>query len=289
MKFGFLLSGRWIGWLALTVAFAAACAALGSWQMDRRDKAVATVERVASNYGQAPISFDEAASVFEDFKQPREWTPVTMTGVYATEDTRIVRNRPLNGRPGYEVLVPLKLEDGKTVIINRGWLPIGNNNAGHPDSVPDPPKGSVDVVARIKPAEPDVRAGAPEGQLASINLSEYQQQLEYPILTGSYGLLESESPTAATAPRPLPKPDIDTGPHLSYSLQWFAFGLLGFVGLGYAARQQALSDAAATEHGEDDDGMHQAWKRPASKPRRKSARPTSEEEEDAILDAQGYQ
>ncbi|GAA1339020.1 SURF1 family protein [Arthrobacter roseus] len=289
MRYGFLFSGRWIGWLVLTVAFAAACSALGSWQMDRRDLAVATVDRVAANYSQTPVPFADVGGVFEDFKPSTEWTPVSMEGTYATEDTRVVRNRPFSGRPGYEVLVPLHLESGATVIINRGWLPIGNNNAGHPDTVPPPPQGEVSVIARIKPAEPDVRAGAPQGQLASINLNAYQQQLNYPIFTGSYGLLGSEDPSSATAPRALPKPDIDTGPHLSYSLQWFAFGLLGFVGLGYAARQQALSNAAAKELGQDQDGMHQAWKHTAPKPSRKSSRPTAEEEEDALLDAQGYQ
>lgn len=289
MKYGFLLSGRWIGWFALTVAFAAACSSLGSWQMDRRDTAVETVNRVAANYSQTPIPIADVSGVFADFEQSMEWTPVSMEGTYVAEDTRVVRNRPFSGRPGYEVLVPLRLDGGGTVIINRGWLPIGNNNAGHPDVVPTPPEGEVAVVARVKPAEPEVRAGAPEGQLASINLSAYEQQLDYPILTGSYGLLGNEIPASATAPRALPKPDIDTGPHLSYSLQWFAFGLLGFVGLGYAARQQALSDAAAKERGQDDDGMHQAWKSTAVKPRRKSTRPTAEEQEDAVLDAQGYQ
>ena len=38
-------------------------------------------------------------------------------------------------------------------------------------------------------------------------------------------------------------PEIDSGPHLSYSLQWYAFAALFFVAWGYAARQQARNDA----------------------------------------------
>lgn len=283
----FLLTGRWIAWFALAVAFAAACASLGMWQMDRRDQAVATVDRVAANYSQDAVEFSTAEGLFKEFDPAKEWTPVDLNGTYAPADTRVVRNRPMSGRPGYEVLVPFHTESGNTVIIDRGWLPIGNTNAGHPDSVPAPPDGEVSVTARIKPAEPDVRAGAPEGQLASINLKAYAAQLDYPILAGSYGLIGNETPAPEIVPRPIPKPDIDTGPHLSYSLQWFAFGVLVFVGFGYAARQQALGDAADRERAAlNDDGMHQAHPAPRPVPQRKRSRPTAEEEEDALLDAQ---
>jgi hypothetical protein len=84
----------------------------------------------------------------------------------------------------------------------------------------------------------------------------------------------------------LPKPAIDEGPHLSYAMQWFAFGLLLFVGYGYAARQQALGAALGEE---EDSGFHEANPAPRpAKPRRARKRPTAEEEEDAVLDAQGF-
>ena len=39
-------------------------------------------------------------------------------------------------------------------------------------------------------------------------------------------------------PAPAVKPTADEGPHLSYALQWIAFGILAFVGavLGVPAR-----------------------------------------------------
>ena len=51
-------------------------------------------------------------------------------------------------------------------------------------------------------------------------------------------------------PFPFPKPSTDEGTHLSYSLQWFAFGVLMFVGFGYAARQQARNAAIDAEDAE---------------------------------------
>jgi cytochrome oxidase assembly protein ShyY1 len=150
----------------------------------------------------------------------------------------------------------------------------------------------VTAVVRLKHAEPELQRGAPEGQLASIDLAAYSAQLGYPLLTGAYGQLASETPPAAEMPLAFPKPSTEEGTHLSYSLQWFAFGVLMFVGFGYAARQQARNAAIDAE---DDDGsperaLHSAAaaarRRPPVPGKRKKA--TAEEEEDALLDAQGY-
>lgn len=291
----FLFSSKWLGYLLLAAIFAAACVGLGRWQMDRRAETLAEINRVTSNYSATPVPFAEVKDQFSALAADREWTQVELRGSYDVDGQRIVRNRPLNGQPGYEVVVPFRVETGETVVIDRGWLPIGNNNPGRPDSVPAPPQGTVTVVARLRPAEPDLQRGAPDGQLASIDLTAYSRQLGYPVLTGAYGQLASESPAAADMPFPFPKPSTDEGTHLSYSLQWFAFGVLMFIGFGYAARQQARNAAIDAEDAEaqgvDPDGgaMHSSGpvnrRRPAS---RKRKNPTAEEEEDAILDAQGF-
>lgn len=282
----FLLTGKWIGWLLIAALGAAACAGLALWQLDRRDQAEAVVHKIDANYDRAPVPAAQAKPYFEAADTVHEWTPVKLTGRYDVADQRVVRNRPLGGQPGYELLVPLHLDTGGTVIIDRGWLPIGNDVGGRPDSIPAPAAGEVTVIARVKPGEPTVPRGAPTGQLASIQLPTYAGQLDYPIFTGGYGLMASESPAAAAMPRPLPKPVMNLGPHLSYSLQWFAFGVLAFVGYGYAARQQALLDEYVEEH---EDPLHARRGHTTIRPPRARSRPTAEDEEDALLDAQGYQ
>src|SRR4029078_271914 len=97
-------------------------------------------------------------------------------------------------------------------------------------------------------------------------------------------------------PVAFPKPSTDEGTHLSYSLQWFAFGVLMFVGFGYAARQQARNAAIDAEDEDESGDMVRDSGRPvhsaaaAARRRapvaRKRKHATSEEEEDALLDAQ---
>ena len=167
----FLFSSKWLGYLLLAAIFATACVFLGRWQMDRRAETLAEINRVTSNYSATPVPFAEAGDQFTRLDAEREWTQVELKGSYDVDGQRVVRNRPLNGQPGYEVVVPFRLDTGETVVIDRGWLPIGNNTPGRPDSVPAPPAGEVTVIARLKPAEPELQRGAPDGQLASIDLA----------------------------------------------------------------------------------------------------------------------
>ena len=291
----FLFSSKWLGYLLLAAVFATACVFLGRWQMDRRAETLAEINRVTSNYSAEPLAFSQARSQFDRLDPEREWAQVELKGSYDTQGQRIVRNRPLNGQPGYEVVVPFRLESGETVVVDRGWLPIGNDNPGRPDTIPAPPTGKVTVVVRLKAGEPQLQRGAPEGQLASIDLPTYSAELGYPLMTGAYGQLASETPPAADMPVAFPKPAVEEGTHLSYSLQWFAFGILMFVGFGYAARQQARNaaldaeDDLERESGTGTDDEHAAVAQPRRRPLPRTARKaTSEEEEDAILDAQGY-
>ncbi|MGK3956047.1 SURF1 family protein [Arthrobacter sp. R4] len=294
----FLFSSKWLGYLLLAAIFATACIFLGRWQMDRRAETLAEINRVVSNYSATPVPFTAVRDEFSRLEPEKEWTQVELKGQYDAPGQRIVRNRPLNGQPGYEVVVPFKLESGETVVIDRGWLPIGNNNPGRPDSIPAPPTGEVTAVVRLKAGEPTLQRSAPDGQLASIDLPAYAEELGYPLLTGAYGQLASETPAPAEMPFPFPMPSTEEGTHLSYSLQWFAFGVLMFVGFGYAARQQARNaaidaeDEAEREDVSRDSGspVHSAAAAARRRPPvpRKRKRPTAEEEEDALLDAQGY-
>ncbi len=272
----FLLASRWAGYLGLTIAFAVACFALGNWQLARRAEAHAAVVKVETNYDSAPKPLTTLLPELDSFDAAREWSQARMSGTYLRDQQLLVRTRPLGGEPGFEVLVPLRLEDGSIFIVDRGWVPTGSTH-DTPDVVPAAPTGTVEVIARLKPGEPRIPGRtAPQGQIATIELHDIAQLLDEPTYTGAYGLMVAEAPAAAENPTPLPRPARDEGPHLSYAFQWFVFALLGFIGLGWAIRQEyRLANA--------DDPDEQ--KRAAERERRRAGRaPTDSEVEDALLD-----
>lgn len=276
-KWRFAFSQRWFGYLALVIAFAIGCVFLSHWQFDRREEAAAEVARVSDNWEAEPQQLDSVMPTLTEFDVDNKWLPVAVSGQYLPADQLLVRGRPHSGQSGFEVLVPFELDNGRVIIIDRGWVPAGNSQDS-PDSVPAPPVGYVDLVIRLKPGEPTVQGrSAPDGQVATIHLPTVQDTLDRPIYTGGYGLLASESPSVADMPSAYPKPLLDEGAHLSYAFQWVAFGVLAFIGLGWAIRQEYRLI-------NEDDPLE----RERAEKRKKKAEdkgPTDAEIEDAILDA----
>lgn len=275
----FAFSRRWAGYLALTMLFAAVCSGLGVWQLARRDEALTELFKIDSNFDSEPLPVAEVLPDLTAFDESQKWTPVELTGTYLVNDEMLARNRPLNVTPGFEVLTPLLLADGTVFIVDRGWLPTGEEQDA-PDTVPEPPSGTVTVVARLKASEPDLPGRTASGdQVATINLTTIAERLDQPIYTGAYGLMDTEIPAATEArPTAVLKPAHDEGPHLSYAFQWFVFGLLAFIGLGWALREEYRSVNA-----EDPEERERADERA----RKRAAKPRNDAEiEDELLDRQ---
>jgi cytochrome oxidase assembly protein ShyY1 len=232
------LTPRWIGYLSLTVAFAVVASFFGVWQWDRREQAVAAIAKVDANYDQTPLPLEPFLSTNIGFSSDQEWLPVVVSGVYQPEDQVLVRTRPRGGQVGFEVLVPLQIAPNVSVVVNRGWVPTGETS-DFPDEIPPPPPGEVTVVGRLKPAEPQLQGrGAPEGQLSSIDLATYQEQLAGTIETSFYLQRVSETPPANRIPVQSIKPVPNEGPHLSYTLQWFVFAGLAFIAYFWLLRSE---------------------------------------------------
>jgi cytochrome oxidase assembly protein ShyY1 len=277
-RWKFAFGRRWFGYLALAIVFAIACVLLSEWQFARRDEALAEIAKVEQNYESPAVPLTDALADTTAFEESQEWTPVVIDGTYLIDEQLLVRSRPYGGRPGFEVLTPLQTDDGSIFIVDRGWVPTGEEQDS-PDFVPAAPSGPVTVEARLKPGEPNLRGrSAPDGQVSTINLETVAGIVGGDVYTGAYGLLASETPAATDArPAAAIKPDNDEGPHLSYAFQWLVFALFGFFGLGYAIRTEyRLLNA--------DDPEEQ--RRAADREAKARSKPLSDSDiEDAIVDA----
>jgi cytochrome oxidase assembly protein ShyY1 len=232
-----LFTRRWLGYLALTVVFAVVSSMFGMWQWDRRGQAVAAMEKVESHYDREPVPLENLLIPQAFLDAEDEWIPVTVEGRYLEEEMVLVRTRPRSGAVGFEVLVPFVAGD-LAVVVNRGWIPTGESG-DFPDAIPSPPQGQVSVVARIKPTEPVLTGrGAPQGQIASIHLPTLQEMTTPVIREDFFLVLGEENPAPDASPIAQERPQLDEGPHLSYTFQWYLFALMAFGGLWYMLRQE---------------------------------------------------
>ncbi|MBD3757589.1 MULTISPECIES: SURF1 family protein [Microbacterium] len=246
---------RWTGYVAVAIAFAIACAFLSNWQFTRNAERERQLGLIAANYDAAPVALRELIPAGGGFDPADQWHPVTLVGEYLTDDTLLARNRAHGGTSAFEVLVPFRTVDGDVFLVDRGWVPPGDDQP-EPDAIPAAPTGQVTVVARLKPGEPLPNSGrsAPEGQVPTINLPLIAQATgQDSMVTSAYGLMVSEDPAPAAAPNPLESPSDDPGPHLSYAIQWILFAVMGFVFIWYMIRteirhrREDAEDAAAAD------------------------------------------
>ena len=242
------MSRRWLAALAVAALFAVACVFLGRWQWNRHDDKAARAQRINSHYFASPVPLS-GAMPGPDANLPRakEWTLVTATGRYADQSLMLVRNRPNNGVFGYEVVVPLELADGASVLVDRGWIPNGRS-AVDPSAVPATPTGDITVTGWLRVGEPSLGRKMPTGQLASINLAEARTQTGT-SLYGAYLILRGEAGTSGqhiVRPQALEKPDTGEGPHLAYALQWWLSVPVGFALILVGARREHLERSEPT-------------------------------------------
>lgn len=229
---------RWVGWFLIATIFAIACALLSNWQFNRREEALQRMALVSKNYEAAAVSIDEVTEM-NRFLVENEWRPVQLNGHYLIDKAVLVRNRPLNGQPGFLEVVPFQLTDGRVIAVERGWV-AADDQLLAPKTYALPSDQEQTVKARVRAQESSLDRSAPPGQLATINIDALvtAEKITEPVFQDLYVRMFDESVAPAKQLKSLAKPQLDEGNHLSYALQWILFALMAFAALWWAIRQE---------------------------------------------------
>ncbi len=230
-KLRFLVSRRWIAFALVVVFLAWVAWRLGEWQFNRLDDRQERNDIIERNEqaGAAPVA--DVLAPGRPVAPADEWRIVEAIGTYAVEDTVIVRYRTREGAAGVDVVVPLELGDGSSLLVDRGWFATDNRGAASAD-VPEPPAGEVTVTGWVRrDAEGDSTAVTDQSTRA-IDSERIGEALDREVL-GGWVDLRSESPEPETPLEPVEPPELDDGPHFFYGLQWWFFGALAIFGFFY--------------------------------------------------------
>lgn len=224
---------RWTAWLIAAVLFAAGCVFLSDWQFERRAHRVAQISVVQANYDAKVVSLEVLLGKPHSNDEIL-WRPVSAVGRFLIDKALLVRNRPQNGQPGFELVIPFATPQ-RTILVDLGWLPTGNLQDS-PDDIPLPSTDAQRITIRLALSEAKLERDAPAGQVANVHLPTIADLTQMPIDTKWYGQLDSGS--YEDFPRQLTMPSVDEGNHLSYAIQWVIFALLGFTMLIWAYRKE---------------------------------------------------
>jgi surfeit locus 1 family protein len=210
------------------LAAVAVCGAAGRWQQGRMHDKEALRAQMDAAQQMAPVPLAGLPGA-ADWPALR-YRPVAAAGVYRAHAQILIDNRVHDGRAGYHVVAPLDLPDGRTVLVNRGWVAQGASRAALPDA--PPPPGAVTVEGRIAvPAAGylELKAAAPAGPVWQ-NLD----PARFAAATGVGVLPVVIEQTAAPVPddglvRAWPAPDFGIDKHRIYMVQWYAFATLAIA------------------------------------------------------------
>jgi surfeit locus 1 family protein len=260
-RYRFLTRPGWILFHVVVVLLVILMLNLSAWQFRRLDERRTFNAEVQDRTSAPAQPFDTVVppGTSIDGARPDEWKTVTLSGTFDPTTQVLIRNRSLDGAPGYHVLTPLKRPDDSAVLVVRGWVPLSTANSTTPD-VPPPVAGTVTVEGRVRPTQnPGALASRDpaDGVLATVarvDIPRIQQQTPYP-LAPAYVEMSASSPAPTTAlPALVPLPPLDDGPHFGYAVQWIIFSICAVIGWfllvrksAKAREQRAAAEARAQE------------------------------------------
>jgi cytochrome oxidase assembly protein ShyY1 len=213
-------------WPTLGLAvLVAATVSLGNWQRHRGEEKEALRAQFERAAQEPPLELTAAPADAPALR----FRPVRARGEFDGAQQILIDNKVHAGRPGYDVVTPLKLAGAdRYVLVDRGWVAQGAHRSEVPQ-VP-PPAGEITVEGRINlpPAhylelKTDTGAGA------------IRQNLDIGRIAAASGLsllpfvIEQSGDAGDGLVRDWPRPDFGIDQHWSYMLQWYSLAGLGIA------------------------------------------------------------
>lgn len=201
---------------------------LGMWQLQRAEDKQALWDLQERNAARAPLMLSPQHTESETLLG----TPVEVRGRWDGDHQVLLVNQAYQGRPGYSVYTPLRIEgSGIGVVVDRGWVPheLGRG------TLPEAPvaSGVVHLSGVVdKPPSIGLKLGdSPDGgqggwprQVQYLDLQWLEGQLDYRLLP--FVVLHLAGDEAGLAqirdPALVGKGGMPPEKHVSYAVQWFA-------------------------------------------------------------------
>lgn len=243
-RYRFALRPKWILSHLFVLALVVAMISAGFWQISRLHQKRDRNQRIEARTAEAVVPVQSLLAGPDAATTDLEYRRVSAIGTYRSDEQVLVRSRSDNGLPGSWVVAPLTLDDGRVVVVNRGFI----SNAGQLAAVPAKyaaPSGRVEVQGLLRTSEKRGRIGATDpangrlDNLARLDVGRIARQTDGAVLP-MYVSLEAQRPALdGQDPKPIPRETLDEGPHLSYAVQWFIFTTVAVVGYPLILRRRA--------------------------------------------------
>jgi surfeit locus 1 family protein len=213
-------------WTLLLAALGCAAGiALGNWQTHRAEQKKALAAELEKKH-------------------------VVVRGIFEPQFTILLDNKLHHGRPGYEVITPLKRsQSGIHVLVNRGWIAAPSTR----DVLPEvrTPAGEIAVeglaLDRLPQALQMERSASGKVR-QNLDIKSYAEETR---LSVAPFVLEQHSALDDGLVRDWPAPDFGIERHYGYAFQWFALAATLTVFYAYTQLRNARRKDAPHDSGNE--------------------------------------
>ncbi len=210
----------WLPTLAAIILLALTIAA-GIWQLNRAQTKRDLQAHYDAQEKALPVVFPGTQIEVDAFRFRR----VRVTGQFDVAHEILLDNRVLNGKPGYHVVTPLKIDQSaRYVLIDRGWVARGADRTLLPEI--RTPLGVVVIEGIAAPPSNkylELSTQTVEGRVwQNLDMPRMDALLRYPLQPVVITQLNDNGDGLL---RQWERPDAGVEKHLGYAFQWFALAL----------------------------------------------------------------
>jgi surfeit locus 1 family protein len=214
--------------LAVVIMFA-----LGVWQLQRAENKQQRLIQIETAADSASLSLYEILSMHTEIRD----LPLSVNAIADTQKYFLLDNKIQKGRVGYQVLVPLRTEQG-WLIANFGWLRAPGSRQDLPQvELPTKVLNYQGVVAM-----PALNPMITETAIVDGNWPKVLQQIDLDVMQQHYK--QTLLPIIVLLD---PEPQSEFGriwqavvmppeKHIAYAIQWFCLGLAALIIYIFAQR-----------------------------------------------------
>ncbi|MBL8278201.1 MAG: SURF1 family protein [Pelomonas sp.] len=223
--------------VALIVAAALASLAflaLAAWQVQRLAWKQDLITRIEQRVGAEPVP--PPAGIVA-VTQADEYRRLRLRGQFERREVLVQATTALGG--GHWVLAPLRLDDGSTLLVNRGFVPP-EQRAPEQHAAPDGPVELIGLLRLTETGGGPLRRNEPaQGRWYSRDVAGIAAQLQLGGVVAPYFVDEVADPAQ---PQRWPRPGLTVlnfaNNHAVYAITWLALAAMSAAAAIYLVREE---------------------------------------------------
>lgn len=195
---------------------------MGTWQLERLKWKNELLAQYEAGLKQPPLMLENIPT--EELSD-HAYRRVIFSGTYLHDKEIHLGGRRWHGKTGYQILTPMRMKDGRTFLVNRGWIPFElKDPTERKDALPA--TGAHTAVIRVpKPAQLFTPENHPKKNFwFTVDFAAIEKDKDIKIEPVTLEVVEKE-PNIEAFPIASDGVRVFRNDHLGYAITWYMLAL----------------------------------------------------------------